>query len=569
MNERTIMETRLYKASLNGSVPELERLEEEDPLILDRVSLMTMNFNHQTPLHIAVLRGHSDFTTAILSRKPGLAAELDLTRCSPLHLASATGHVEIVRALLNANDAVCKARDEDGRTPLYLAVMNGRVEVVKLLIQARPESIREKLGRRGGGGGGGGGGDTVLHLCVKYNRLEVLKTLVDELLNPNDVAFLNSADEDGNTLLHLAAALKQLDTIEYLLQVESVKEHPNTKNKNNSTALDVVEQCPNRDLKHMEIRELLLQAGVRRARDLETPLPTLPDNNNNNNNNNNPQTPLDLCKSISRYWNKYFDVDQGWFREVRGHLITASTLTTTMAYQSGLSPPGSVWQDGPQGNGNQTMNDSSHKPGTSILADNDGNYPTFLFVNTFSLLASMSTLLLALSGFPSTNKVLLWLLIFTMLCTITSMTFSYLLILGMTSPSKTWGYVSFNSSLFYWFAICTFVFALHVSRLFTWLGLKYKELVQKSRLFTWLGLKYKELVQNRRSTRQPNENWLWRKYQELVQNKWPTRQPNENNVNLMTQPDTTITVVTWLNLIRRLEERTEIQAGEDPDSSTE
>ncbi|XP_028096751.1 ankyrin repeat-containing protein At5g02620-like isoform X2 [Camellia sinensis] len=415
MNERTIMETRLYKASLNGSLPEFERLEEEDPLILDRVSLMTMNFHHQTPLHIAVLRGHSDFTTAILSRKPGLAAELDLTRCSPLHLASATGHVEIVRALLNANDAVCKARDEDGRTPLYLAVMNGRVEVVKLLIQARPESIREKLGRRGGGGGGG---DTVLHLCVKYNRLEVLKTLVDELLNPNDVAFLNSADEDGNTLLHLAAALKQLYTIEYLLQVESVKEHPNTKNKNNSTALDVVEQCPNRDLKHMEIRELLLQAGVRRARDLETPLPTLPDNNNNNN----PQTPLDLCKSISRYWNKYFDVDQGWFREVRGHLITASTLTTTMAYQSGLSPPGSVWQDGPQGN-----------------------------------------------------------------------------------------------------------------------GLKYKELVQKSRLFTWLGLKYKELVQNRRSTRQPNENWLWRKYQELVQNKWPTRQPNENNVNLMTQPDTTIT----------------------------
>ncbi|KAL7162688.1 hypothetical protein ACSBR2_043053 [Camellia fascicularis] len=198
------METRLYKASLNGSVPELERLEEEDPLILDRVSLMTMNFHHQTPLHIAVLRGHSNFTTAILSRKPGLAAEVDLTRCSPLHLASATGHVEIVRALLNANDAVCEAQDEDGRTPLHLAAMNGRVEVVKLLTRARPESIRKKLGRRRGG-------DTVLHLCVKYNRLEVLKTLVDELLTPNDVAFLNSADEDGNTLLHLAAALKQLD----------------------------------------------------------------------------------------------------------------------------------------------------------------------------------------------------------------------------------------------------------------------------------------------------------------------------------------------------------------------
>ncbi|KAF5950248.1 hypothetical protein HYC85_012241 [Camellia sinensis] len=398
------MDRRLYEASLSGSVADLENLEGEDQLILDRVSLTCFD---QTPLHIAAWRGHSDFTRALLSRKPRLATDLNSARCSPLHLASAEGHHEIVKQLLDANDDVCEAYDEDGRTPLHLAAMKGRVEVIKLLTRAWPESNRQKLGR---------GGESVLHLCVKYNRLEALKTLVDELLIQNDAGFVNSEDQDGNTILHLAAALKQLDTVVYLLQVESVKEHANAKNKNGFTALDVVEDCPNRDLKQKEIRKFLRQAGAQRAQDLGTLIPesltseeigTLPDSSQA------ILHPLPtpptgeeirtLWKLISWFWNKYFKADDGWFKEVRGHLITASTLTTTMAYQAGLSPPGSVWQDGPQGK-NETTNVHTHIPGTSILASTGGTYATFVLFNTASLIASLSTHLLALSGFPPENK---------------------------------------------------------------------------------------------------------------------------------------------------------------------
>ena len=78
--------------------------------------------------------------------------------------------------------------------------MRGRVEVVRELIVARPDSTQVVLD----------GGETVLHLCVKYNQLEALKLLVESVSDEGE--FLNSKDhEDGNTILHLAVMLKQIE----------------------------------------------------------------------------------------------------------------------------------------------------------------------------------------------------------------------------------------------------------------------------------------------------------------------------------------------------------------------
>ncbi|KAH7857082.1 hypothetical protein Vadar_008863 [Vaccinium darrowii] len=286
------MGRRLYEACLSGSVPALDSLIEEDQFILDRVGSLKGFFN-ETPLHLAALRGHLDFTKAILTRKPTLASELDSLRCSPLHLASTEGHVKVVQELLRVNTDVCIARDQDGRIPLHLAAMKGRVEIIWELLEAKPNSIHEKLSR----------GETILHLCVKYNRLEALKTLVQYVHCNGMDSLLNSRNDDGNTILHLAAALKQMDTIEYLLGITSVKDHASVKNQNGSTALDVVEHCPDRDLKTMEIRELLLQAGVR------TSIPGGLDPN--------PKSPLDNPPRPQRcsFW-KYIKVDRDWLKEI-------------------------------------------------------------------------------------------------------------------------------------------------------------------------------------------------------------------------------------------------------------
>ncbi|KAH7857250.1 hypothetical protein Vadar_010584 [Vaccinium darrowii] len=113
MNRREDVGRRLYEACLSGSVLALDALIEEDQLILDRISVLTGFFN-DTPLHIAALRGHLDFTKALLTRKPNLATELDSLRSSPLHLASTEGHVEVVQELLRVNTNVCITRDQDG-----------------------------------------------------------------------------------------------------------------------------------------------------------------------------------------------------------------------------------------------------------------------------------------------------------------------------------------------------------------------------------------------------------------------------------------------------------------------
>ncbi|KAL7180442.1 hypothetical protein ACSBR1_043611 [Camellia fascicularis] len=70
--KRRVMERRLYEASLTGNVQAFEALLEEDTLILDKITLTSSSFDNenQTPLHIAALRGHSDFSKALLSRKP-------------------------------------------------------------------------------------------------------------------------------------------------------------------------------------------------------------------------------------------------------------------------------------------------------------------------------------------------------------------------------------------------------------------------------------------------------------------------------------------------------------------
>ena len=78
--------------------------------------------------------------------------------------------------------------------------MRGRVEVVRELIVAQPNSTRVMLD----------GEKTVLHFCVKYNQLEVLKLLVESV--SDDGEFLNSQDhEGGNTILHYAVMLKQIE----------------------------------------------------------------------------------------------------------------------------------------------------------------------------------------------------------------------------------------------------------------------------------------------------------------------------------------------------------------------
>ncbi|KAG6660510.1 hypothetical protein CIPAW_03G112300 [Carya illinoinensis] len=246
----------LYEASLNGTVSTLDTLLQRDRLILHKISLTSFT---ETPLHISSLLGHLEFTNALLRRKPQLVEKVDSSGRTALHLACAEGHTHVVKALLQANMDMCLVSDQEERIPLHLAAMRGHVKVIKELLIAHPRSIsRVNLY-----------GDNVLHLCVQYNCLDALKLLVESV---NDEDFVNSKDNDGNSMLHLAVMLGQMKTIEYLLSIPELKRKAIAKNRiGNMTALDVSETC-HRDFKYLKIQDILQAAGVRRSKDLNSPL---------------------------------------------------------------------------------------------------------------------------------------------------------------------------------------------------------------------------------------------------------------------------------------------------------
>ncbi|KAG5556354.1 hypothetical protein RHGRI_006826 [Rhododendron griersonianum] len=350
--------------------------------------------------------------------------------------------------------------------------MKGRVEVIQELLRAKPHSVHDKLGR----------GETVLHLSVQYNRLEVLKTLV-EYMQSNDMEsdLLNSTDDDDNTILHLAAALKQVDIVEYLLGIKSVKDHANDKNQNGSTALDIVEHCPTRDLKTMEIRVFLLQAGVHRSvRDGRKPHHESPHRTPTRQRSCKPGAILKGC--ICWFWSR-FKVDRAWVGEVRGHLITAATLMATMAFQSILSPPGGLWSDtktgyspAPSPSLGDTANDEQIA-GHAIMNPQD-SYATYLILNTIVLGASLSTIMLAMSGFPMDNKFLTWLLVVTVYVTIGFMGLAYVEALKLVSPELLSEY-ALEEVFRSWLGLCiVFVMVLHSCHFLVWLVKKLVKLVK-------------------------------------------------------------------------------------------
>ncbi|KAL7164450.1 hypothetical protein ACSBR2_040379 [Camellia fascicularis] len=244
------MEQRLHEAAIKGSVTLLHKVLEEDPLVLDRV---TFGCFGGSPLHVAALRGHTDFVTEILLLNPDLVEVLDSSQRSPLHLASAKGHVKIVQALISIDPDMCLTCDKDGRNPLHLAVMKGKVDVLKVLIQANPHAAEVVMDR----------GETILHLCVMRNQFESLKELMETIRNKEIV---NAKDGGGHTILHLAVANKQVEVLKYLLC--NARVDVNVKNGSGFTALDILAQV-RKDVENLDtIEHKLRKAGAMSGKDV-------------------------------------------------------------------------------------------------------------------------------------------------------------------------------------------------------------------------------------------------------------------------------------------------------------
>ncbi|KAF7138783.1 hypothetical protein RHSIM_Rhsim07G0188200 [Rhododendron simsii] len=441
----------LHEAAMEGSLPSLPQTLDQTPLILTS-SPRRPSSSTDTPLHVAALLGHLDFVKSLLTRNPDLAGKLNSDGSTPLHLASAKGYAEIVRELVSVNPDVGFVLDRDGRSPFHIACIKGRVGVLTELLRVNPELAQVVTG---------GGGESCLHLCVKYNRLEALKVVV-EGFGKNE--FVNWKDGDGNTVLHLAVAKKQLEIIKFLLVTTAIE--VGIRNAHGLTALDVLSQSP-RDLRDMEIKQCLHGGGVstrfnsngeitevfsiRKKKELQNGI------------------------SIKEQPKKHKHTD--WLGRKRSSLMVVASLIATVAFQAAISPPGGVWQnDSTTDSNGESGEKASHEAGQSVMAYNIPEaYGQFMIFDTIAFLASLSIILLQVSGLPIKRRRWMWVQMVTMWIAITAQTITYFITLIHMTPKnvrKTLYEVT-KISVLTWLLLIAIVFIGNLVRVIMWLLRKY------------------------------------------------------------------------------------------------
>ncbi|XP_017240133.2 uncharacterized protein LOC108212932 [Daucus carota subsp. sativus] len=262
--------------------------------------------------------------------------------------------------------------------------------------------------------------ETVFHLCVTYNRLNLLI----RLLKLNDYDLSNIKDGNDDTVLHTAAALKRVQMIKYLVKSRN-KVDVNAVNKKGLTALDIVEQMP-KDLKMMEIKELLI-SSANPSMVIEDVVPTTKattaaDDNGGGGGGADDDSIINVMKG---WWNKMkkYTILQEKAAQRDEYVLLAATVIASIAYQAAISPPGGVSSGEAPDSSNQYP---ELYPGDSFLAYfNTSLSNVFWTANTISYMAALSVIFLYVSGATLKQKLFIWLIRAAMWITLTANTLAY------------------------------------------------------------------------------------------------------------------------------------------------
>mmetsp|Transcript_15749 Transcript_15749/g.29842 ORF Transcript_15749/g.29842 Transcript_15749/m.29842 type:complete len:485 (-) Transcript_15749:112-1566(-) len=205
----------------------------------------------QTPLAIACSAPHPPETKRLLISlllKHGQAAVSipDFDQSLPVHIASRSKEsFEVMRDLLAANPLTAKEQDKHGRTPLHWAIQNNASkEVIDMLLRSFPS---------GAGLAENKYGFTPLAVAL-HQGAEV--PVISSLLSSHPEACLIK-DKHGSLPIHTACKkLSQNSPISIEMLATAYPESTKIRERNGRTPVDLVEQCPNNELRFAVLKIL-------------------------------------------------------------------------------------------------------------------------------------------------------------------------------------------------------------------------------------------------------------------------------------------------------------------------
>lgn len=156
-----------------------------------------------------------------------------------------------------------------------------------------------------------------------------------------------------------------------------------------------------------------------------------------------------------------------WLAKMRNALMVVASLVATVAFQAGLSPPGGVWSSDYTVYSNGTLVDEPHYAGQSVMAFKlPVAYGQFLIFNTISFLASLSIILIQVSGLPLRRHRWMWTQLVIMWLAITAQTITYFISFVNLSPKRLNGTLNHVTriSVLVWLALMGGVFIGNVLR---------------------------------------------------------------------------------------------------------
>jgi ankyrin repeat protein len=187
-----------FGALKEGNEPEVTRLLDEDPSLLERV---VHRGTRRRPLAVAARYGQLGVVRLLMERGAEMSAR-GKSGSTALHWAAGRGHEEVVSFLLEQG-AQPNIANESKKTPLMLACEKGHLGGVQALAQHLGGQRLDKKSRFG---------KTALHFAAEWGHEEVVKFLLGQ------GAQASSSDVEGIAPLMLACKGGHMGIVRLLVQ---------------------------------------------------------------------------------------------------------------------------------------------------------------------------------------------------------------------------------------------------------------------------------------------------------------------------------------------------------------